>query len=148
MTDWTNWSIDHTGSKPIKSPCNTTSGTFIESGIRCSNIMSILRDKTHTRPLLKGRNTLAIFHGILQMKALKKGKHSHRVISYLYIYLGNLLFSRTQRYRVDTPFNIFESSPAAYDGYRQGNPLRGIPWPKNDFSILAFSYLFCFCFSK
>ena len=47
--------------------------------------MSILREKTHTHPLLKGHNTLAIFHGILQMKALKKGKHSHRVISYLYI---------------------------------------------------------------
>ena len=31
---------------------------------------------------------------------------------------------------MDTPFNIFESSPAAYDCYRQGNPLRGIPWPK------------------
>ena len=42
------------------------------------------------------------------------------------------MFWRTQRYRVDTPFNIFESSPAAYDRYRQRNPLRGIPWPKTD----------------
>ena len=37
---------------------------------------------------------------------------------------------------MDTPFNIFESSPAAYDRYRQGNPLRGIPWPKNPLKAL------------
>ena len=68
-------------SNPPVIPRVRTSGTFLESGIKCSNIMSIIREKIHTRPLLKGRSALAIFHGILQPKKWSPGDDFSGVIN-------------------------------------------------------------------